>query len=50
MSKSAIATPSPDSSMSSTSSGDSTSFGPLKDSSDEMDETPILVFCNCQTY
>ena len=42
MSKSAIATPSPNSSMSSPGSGDGTSFGPLEDSSDEMDETLSL--------
>ena len=43
-SKSAIATPSPNSSMSSSGSGDGTSFGPLEDSSDEMDETLSLPF------
>ena len=41
-SKSAIATPSPNSSMSSSGSGDGTSFGPLEDSSDDMDETLSL--------
>ena len=41
-SKSAIATPSPYSSMSSSGSGDVTSFGPLEDSSDDMDETLSL--------
>ena len=41
-SKSVIATPSPNSSMSSSGSGDGTSFGPLEDSSDEMDETLSL--------
>ncbi|CAH3179164.1 unnamed protein product [Porites lobata] len=41
-SKSAIATPSPNSSMSSPGSGDGTSFGPLENSSDEMDETLSL--------
>ena len=43
-SKSAIVTPSPNSSMSSSGSGDGTSFGPLEDSSDEMDETLSLPF------
>ena len=43
-SKSAIATPSRNSSMSSSGSGDGTSFGPLEDSSDEMDETLSLPF------
>ena len=41
-SKSAIATPSPNSSMSSSGGGDGTSFGPLEGSSDEMDETLSL--------
>ena len=41
-SKSAIATLSPNSSMTSSGSGDGTSFGPLEDSSDEMDETLSL--------
>ena len=41
-SKSAIATPSPNSSMCSSGSGDGTSFGPLEDSSDDMYETLSL--------
>ena len=41
-SQSAIATPSPNSSMRSSGSGDGTSFGPLEGSSDEMDETLSL--------
>ena len=45
-SKSAIATPSPYSSMSSSGSGDVTSFGPLEDSSDDMDYPCLLQLPN----